>query len=299
MADGRPPLRVGLVSSTVQSNVETAPREGTRQAVFRDIVCGVDGSRGSYLAAHQAVALSGDDGEVRFVAVHYTEGVGLNEMSTLSEHRAAEALAQAERLAESSGSHASLGPVSAPRATAALRSEAAGHDLLVIGSHGGSRAGGIMLGSVVTQIVHRCERPLLIARRVVDHGDFPETVLFATDGSAGSWPAARVAARIAALRDAEVHVVHVPDGGGSKADTQVHEQLLLISSAMGRPSGFQDKPGAAPERICQAARACQSSLVVMGRRGVGGIKALGSVSERVAHRASCSVLLVPSEPAAR
>jgi nucleotide-binding universal stress UspA family protein len=245
---------------------------------------------------HQAMALSGYDGEIRFVAVHYTEGVGLNEMSTLSEHRAAEALDQAKRLAESHGVHASCGQVSAPRASSALRSEAAGHDLLVIGSHGGSRAGGMMLGSVVTQIAHRCEQPLLIARRVVDHGDFPEAVLFATDGSADSWAAARVVARMASLRDADVHVVHVPDGSGG-ASRQVHEQLLLITGAMGRPSGFQDKLGAVPERICQAARACQSSLVVMGRRGVGGIKALGSVSERVAHRASCSVLLVPTEPA--
>jgi nucleotide-binding universal stress UspA family protein len=103
---------------------------------------------------------------------------------------------------------------------------------------------------------------------------------------------------MATLRDADVHVVYVPDGGGTEADREVHEQLLLITGAMGRPSGFQDKPGAVPERICQAARACQSSLVVMGRRGVAGVKALGSVSERVAHRASCSVLLVPSEAAA-
>lgn len=153
-----------------------------------------------------------------------------------------------------------------------------------------------MLGSVVTQIAHRCEQPLLVARRVVDHGDFPEAVVFATDGSAGSWPAARAVARMASLRDADVHVVYVPDGGGSEAGGQVHEQLLLITGAMGGPPGFHDKPGAVPERICQAARVCQSSLVVMGCRGVGGIKALGSVSERVVHRASCSVLLVPTEP---
>jgi nucleotide-binding universal stress UspA family protein len=291
--------RLVPVSSTVHSKIEGVSREGAQRAVFGDIVCGVDGSRGSHLAAHQAAALSGRDGELHFVAVHYTEGVGLNETSTLSEHRAAEALDQAVGLAESRGVRASSELVSNARAGAALRSEAAGHDLLVIGSHGGSRAGGIMLGSVVTQIAHRCEQPLLIARRVVDHGDFPETVLFATDGSVGSWPAARVVARLAALREADVHVVNVPDSGGGDASRQVHEQLLLIAGAMGRPSGFQDKPGAVPERICQAARACQASLVVMGRRGVGGIKALGSVSERVAHRASCSVLLVPTEAAAQ
>ncbi|MGE5407272.1 MAG: universal stress protein [Syntrophothermus sp.] len=32
----------------------------------------------------------------------------------------------------------------------------------------------------------------------------------------------------------------------------------------------------------------------IGRRGVSGIKALGSVSERVVHRAPCSVLVMPA-----
>lgn len=297
MAAGWPGPRLAAVSPALQ-NSAVRPRNA-QPAVFREIACGVDGSRGSDLAVHQALALSGHDGRIHFLAVHYTEGVGLNEMSILGEQRAAEALEQAESLAKSRCVRASCGLVSAPSASAALRSEAAGYDLLVIGSHGGSRAGGIVLGGVVTQIAHRFERPLLIARRVVDHGCFPETVLFATDGSPGSWPPARTAARLAALRDAEVHVVHVPDGGGGEAERQVHGQLLLITGATGRPVSLRNEPGAVPERICQAARACQSSLVVMGRRGVGGLKALGSVSEQVAHRAPCSVLLMPPEAAAR
>lgn len=34
--------------------------------------------------------------------------------------------------------------------------------------------------------------------------------------------------------------------------------------------------------------------VGLGNRGLHGVRALGSVSERVAHRASCSVLVVRS-----
>ena len=37
-------------------------------------------------------------------------------------------------------------------------------------------------------------------------------------------------------------------------------------------------------------------LVVLGRRGLHGLKALGSVSERVAHQAKCSVLVVREAP---
>jgi nucleotide-binding universal stress UspA family protein len=155
-----------------------------------------------------------------------------------------------------------------------------------------------VLGGVVTQLTHSCEQSLLIARRTIEHGEFPDSVLFATDGSAGSWAAARLVARLAARCGSEVHVVHVPDHGGSSMRRQVQEQLMLIAGETGRPPGLRDKPGPVPERICEAARASQCSLLVLGRRGVGGLKALGSVSERVAHRASSSVLLVPTtEPA--
>ena len=37
-------------------------------------------------------------------------------------------------------------------------------------------------------------------------------------------------------------------------------------------------------------------LVVVGSRGLHGLKALGSVSERVAHQAKCSVLVVREAP---
>ena len=35
-----------------------------------------------------------------------------------------------------------------------------------------------------------------------------------------------------------------------------------------------------------------ADIVVVGSRGLHGLKALGSVSERVAHQAPCSVLVV-------
>jgi nucleotide-binding universal stress UspA family protein len=37
-------------------------------------------------------------------------------------------------------------------------------------------------------------------------------------------------------------------------------------------------------------------LVVIGSRGLHGLKALGSISERVAHQAECSVLVVREAP---
>jgi nucleotide-binding universal stress UspA family protein len=43
-------------------------------------------------------------------------------------------------------------------------------------------------------------------------------------------------------------------------------------------------------------RSADHDLLVVGSRGLHGLRALGSVSERVAHRAKCSVLVVRSLP---
>ena len=39
-----------------------------------------------------------------------------------------------------------------------------------------------------------------------------------------------------------------------------------------------------------------ADLIVVGSRGLKGLKALGSVGERIAHQASCSVLVVRATP---
>jgi nucleotide-binding universal stress UspA family protein len=49
--------------------------------------------------------------------------------------------------------------------------------------------------------------------------------------------------------------------------------------------------GKPSERIVETAGQEQVSLIVVGSRGLGGLKALGSVSERVVHTAPCSVLV--------
>jgi nucleotide-binding universal stress UspA family protein len=119
--------------------------------------------------------------------------------------------------------------------------------------------------------------------------------LLATDGSPGSWAAARIATALAQAERCELRLVYVPDGMHPKRNREVLKQLTMIEKATGSPPAVVDTPGHVAERIGEAARAGQASLVVIGRRGVSGLRALGSVSERVVHRAPCSVLVVPSD----
>jgi nucleotide-binding universal stress UspA family protein len=260
---------------------------------FADILCAVDGSRGSTEAARQAIALSGPGATLGFVAVSRTVGVGFAAQADLSELRAREALDGAAWLAQQAGIHATTELRSGAPVSDLLLSEGEDRDLLVVGCHGGSRVGGIMLGSTATQIAHRTEGALLVARRTADGSDFPRSVLLASDGSPGSWAAARASTRIALARGSELRIVYVPDGTHPERYREVLKQITVIEKLTRVAPDVIDAPGHATDRIIEAARAGQSSLIAIGRRGVHGVRALGSVSERVVHRAPCSVLVVP------
>jgi len=67
----------------------------------------------------------------------------------------------------------------------------------------------------------------------------------------------------------------------------------VIEETTGAPPTVTDTPGQVAGQICEEAGADDSSLIVIGRRGLSGIKALGSVNGRVAHGAPCSVLVAP------
>jgi nucleotide-binding universal stress UspA family protein len=204
-------------------------------------------------------------------------------------------LEESASIAREAGIEASVSLLRGAPSSDLLLAEASEHDLLVVGCHGGSRLGGIMLGSTASQLAHRAERPLLVARRTVDAKHFPQSILLATDGSPGSWAAAPVAAGLAKAERSELRLVYVPDGMHPERYREVLKQLTVIEKATGSSPAVVDNPGHVAERISEAARASQSSLIVIGRRGVSGLKALGSVSERVMHRAPCSVLVVPPQ----
>lgn len=261
---------------------------------FGDILCAVDGSRGSREAMHQAIALGSAGATIRFVAVRHAIGTGLSAQADLSEMTARNALEEAVSISTHAGVAASVSLVRNGATSDLLLAEAAEHDLLVVGSHGGSRLGGIMLGSTATQVAHRAEGPVLIARRTADGENFPHSILLASDGSPGSWAAARTATDLAQAKGSELRLVYVPDGMHPERYREVLKQLTVIEKATGSSPEMVDDPGHVAERIGGAARAGQSALIVIGRRGVGGAKALGSVSERVVHRAPCSVLIVPA-----
>jgi nucleotide-binding universal stress UspA family protein len=263
------------------------------ELVFARVLCAIDGSRGSEEAVHQAIALCGAGVALCFLAVTHTVGVGLSAAADLSEARAREALAEAARLAREAGIRSSIELRTGSPVSEILLSESASHDLLVIGSHGGSRIGGMMLGSTVTQTAHRTSRALMVARRSSEGEGFPKSILVGSDGSTSSWAAVRLAIRIARVFGSGLRVTYAPDGAHPERYRELLKQISEIERMTGASPVVIDTPGHPADQIIEAARAARSAMVIIGRRGVTGVKALGSVGERVVHRAPCSVLLVP------
>jgi nucleotide-binding universal stress UspA family protein len=151
-------------------------------------------------------------------------------------------------------------------------------DLAVVGTHGHGRASGIVSGSVSTALLHDAPCPVLLARPVGPPARFPQAVVVGVDGSRRSHEALAFGRVLASRLGVPVRAVVAT--GGQPVD---HEGLVPVDSLE-----WLDGP---PVQALAAA-AGQEDLLVVGSRGLHGLAALGSVSERLAHEAPCSVLVV-------
>jgi nucleotide-binding universal stress UspA family protein len=258
---------------------------------FASIVCGVDGSRPSLEAARQAAQLTDDKAALCYIAVSWEQGVGAAAVATLTHKHAHDILQRARDEARGLGVNPALADEHSADAADRLVELAAGQDLLVIGIRGHSRAGGIMVGSAASAALHRSPVPVLVARRPPEGIAFPSRILLASDGTPTSDAAAELTARIAARHGAHVAIVGARDGD-APFRPGLAEHATQIIEATGTEPVMVDESGSPHRAVAKAARDFGASLVITGSRGLTGVSALGSVSERIAHAAPCSVLVV-------
>jgi nucleotide-binding universal stress UspA family protein len=255
-------------------------REGTRPpAEFSRVVCFVDGSPDGLEALRQAVALRAPDGElVGVVALD----LGLAaEAGFEATHAAAQLEAKAEQARDDAAALLAEVQIVAGRPSAALRTVAVDcrADLLAVGRHGSSRRRGLIVGSLVTEMIHDAPCPVLVARAPAGGGPWvPRTLTVGIDGSDCSLEALAVGRALAGRLGARVRLLAAK--GGKRIDVDELGRLGDVELDERRPV---DALVAASEG---------SDLVVVGCRGLHGLASLGSVSERVAHRAVSPVLVV-------
>jgi nucleotide-binding universal stress UspA family protein len=260
---------------------------------FASIVCGVDGSRPSHEAARQAALLTDDGAALTYAAISWEQGRGATAVATLSHGHAHECLRHAHVEARELGVMPALVGDHAPDAAERLMELATGQDLLVVGIQGHSRAGGIMVGSASTAALHRSPVPVLVARRPPEGVEFPSRIVLASDGTPMSDAAAELTARLAGRHGAHVAIIGARDGE-APFRPGLAEHATEIMAATGTEPVILDTSGPPHRAVADAARDFDASLVITGSRGLTGLPALRSVSERIAHAAPCSVLVVRS-----
>jgi nucleotide-binding universal stress UspA family protein len=250
---------------------------------FERIVCGVDGSPAGFDALRQAATMRVPDGRLLAAIVcevYLAARTGLEAarlMGTLraeaKETREA-ALREVGELPFADARIVEGRPI--PSLLAITGREEA--SLLVVGTHGGSRAAGILLGSVATAMLHEAPCPVLVARPARDDPWFPRSIVVGVDGSPQSLQAAETATALAERFGADLRLLAAEGGQPLEIEGLRHIDELEWD---------RRQPVSA-----LVAASKKADLVIVGGRGLSGVRALGSVSERVGHRAHCSVLVV-------
>ena len=87
-------------------------------------------------------------------------------------------------------------------------------------------------------------------------------------------------------------MVHAAGAESRSAPHHLTAQHERLAKALGREPELLVAPDDPVELIVRVARERGTSLIVMGSRRVGGLRALGSVSEKVAYKTGCSILIV-------
>ena len=189
--------------------------------------------------------------------------------------------------------------------------------LLVVGAHGERPGIAAALGSSAERLVRVAEIPVLLVTG--SSSQRPSRVLVPVDESPVATEALRWASRMSERLDAQITVLHVepatvmshvfaasgnvpgvPTAEPPGTTSASSDRWLDLALRAGVPADRVTSEvafGEAGQQIIAAAGRVEAGLIVVGRRGAGGVRraVLGSVVDAVLRRAPCPVLVVGEE----
>jgi len=251
--------------------------------LFDRVLCGIDGSGASFEAVRQAHRLA--PAESRFVLFGVADIVSLPAGWPEPYGSALDEIEDGIRQAVHTAAQYAPGRTpkeividGAPLEITHELLETEKPSLLVVGAKRRSRTVGVALASVATELVHVPRCPVLLGRlRARQVGGFPQSISVGVDGSPPSLRALEAAHEIGARLGCSVTALTV--GATGDRDEAPERLGVPVVRLDGDPSEVLGRSVA--------------DLVVVGSAGKSGVHALGSVSERVAHHARASVLVIP------
>ena len=252
--------------------------------VFARVVVGVDGTEWGFEALRQALVLAP------------AEGSSVQAVTALDTSPAALTGFEAgywvdELVREATGARDTAEAMLAGRPDSTARVERGGAvdvlrrarddadaTLLAVGGRRSSRFLGVVMGDTGTELLHDGTCSVLVARPTLGRSWKPGSVVVGLDGSASALAALAATDELATRLGATVEVVSATGDGSARQDDAWADRV--------------DSWDASHPVAALVERSRQADLVVVGSRGLHGLRALGSVSERIAHQAQCSVLVV-------
>jgi nucleotide-binding universal stress UspA family protein len=163
-------------------------------------------------------------------------------------------------------------------------------DLIAIGSHGHSTAGGrLILGSVSQRVLYDAQCPVRLARRLEQRSDTPIRIVVGFNGSADAEPALNAVTLRSWPPGTEARSITV--GKMSSKSIGVAEERLRSAGLIASEVSHDGDPATV---LVQEAESWGADSIFVGTRNVHGFQHLlhGSVSAAVAARAHCSVEVV-------
>jgi nucleotide-binding universal stress UspA family protein len=256
-------------------------RDEAATQVFSRVLVGVDGSEAGFEACRQAARFADPGAPIEAVAVvHLADAVwtGYNALSVTDRLRE-EAEATLEHAVRLIGERARPRFVNGTETAALLQEiERAAATLIAVGSHGHHRVTEILIGGVAGDLLHSAPCSVLVARPSNEPEAFPRSIVVGLDGSVAAEYALDAAEEVAGRLGIPLRVI-----------TAVHGKSVDLDAVRRRWPSAEEIDARPVEALVAASP--DADLLVVGSRGLHGVRALGSVSERVAHQATCSVLV--------